>query len=81
MSLSGDLTYRFGDVIFSGPNARLNTENSTGSGPPPVFSLLRFDQDGLITGNNSTELLSVANQHTLLLENGSTLSVLFLVLP
>lgn len=75
MCLSGDLSYAFGDVTFDGSNARLATINSQGN-TPPVFMDLVFNQGGLITGNHSAELLSVSNQHTLLLENGSTQFVL-----
>jgi len=75
MCLSGDLLYTFGDVTFDGPEARLTTINSLGN-TPPVFMNLVFTQDGQITGNHSSELLTVSNQHTLYLENGSTQFVL-----
>ncbi len=70
LELTGDIPYSFGAINFVEANARLRTVLPTGS-LAPFINELTFNRDGLITGDHIIQTLTVANQYTLLLENGA----------
>ena len=73
MTLIGDLSYSFGSLNFIGPNARLSTAPISVA---PLFNeTVSFSQNGTIFGDHAMRTLSVANQYTLFLENGSRQAV------